>query len=354
MLLLESPTTITGYYYSRYGVHVLVGVVFPLEQFPHCCCFKSSVVSSPPHSVSSDSPHLAVSLTSTLDNADHESGSDDRGTEVPSSSSPLLVAAPTRRRGSSLETTPPIEMRSSFTNWQQTRVPYLIACSDLIRSVGSGMTVKFFPLFFKNDLGFLPDQLCLLFLIYAICIGLFMTIAELIARRTGRGLASFLYSLGGVVLLFWMCVEKRVWVLLLVFVLRGALQNANYPIDRSLIMDYTKNTDRGKWNAVESFTSMTWSGSAVIGGVLADSHDYRYAFRLTGFVYLVALLVYFPVILIQHDDCVGGGRVVVVCEYTTTHTSSSNITDDYEEDADLLVVGDVNRYHQLSPSRREQ
>eukprot|EP00922_Rhytidocystis_sp_ex-Travisia-forbesii_P025868 GHVS01037947.1.p1 GENE.GHVS01037947.1~~GHVS01037947.1.p1 ORF type:complete len:490 (-),score=89.01 GHVS01037947.1:111-1580(-) len=165
--------------------------------------------------------------------------------------------------------------RPQLSQWQS-RVPYFIAMSDLIRCVGSGMTVKFFPLFFKNDLGFLPDQVCLLFLLYAISIGVFTTMAEVIAARTGRSIASLLYSLAGVALLFWMCVETRLWLLLVVFVTRGALHNANHPIDRSLIMDYSDTKHRSRWNAVESFVSMTWSASAVLGGFLVDKHGYSH------------------------------------------------------------------------------
>merc|ERR1712032_920545 len=55
---------------------------------------------------------------------------------------------------------------------------------------------------------------------------------------------------------------------------------------------------RGLWNAVENFTSMTWSGSAFIGGVLADSHDYRFTFLITAFVYAFGCTIYSSLLLI--------------------------------------------------------
>eukprot|EP00921_Rhytidocystis_pertsovi_P023135 GHVQ01036883.1.p1 GENE.GHVQ01036883.1~~GHVQ01036883.1.p1 ORF type:complete len:1027 (+),score=154.22 GHVQ01036883.1:292-3372(+) len=83
----------------------------------------------------------------------------------------------------------------SMTQWQRL-IPYIVALSDFVRCVGSGMTVKFFPLFFKNDYGFLPDQICFLLLVYAVVTGLFMAVAERLANIIGTViLCSFFMSL---------------------------------------------------------------------------------------------------------------------------------------------------------------
>jgi MFS-type transporter involved in bile tolerance (Atg22 family) len=41
---------------------------------------------------------------------------------------------------------------------------------------------------------------------------------------------------------------------------------------------------------------MTWSGSAVIGGYLMDSYDYRYTFTITAWIYLVAVGLRIPLL----------------------------------------------------------
>eukprot|EP00922_Rhytidocystis_sp_ex-Travisia-forbesii_P043550 GHVS01064957.1.p1 GENE.GHVS01064957.1~~GHVS01064957.1.p1 ORF type:complete len:108 (+),score=9.83 GHVS01064957.1:45-326(+) len=68
--------------------------------------------------------------------------------------------------------------------------------------------------------------------------------------------------IAGILSLVAMVYVQDIRVLLVVFLLRGSFSNAVYPIDRSIIMDYVSSKHRGKWNAVESLTSMTWSGSA--------------------------------------------------------------------------------------------
>ncbi len=91
-------------------------------------------------------------------------------------------------------------------------------------------------------------------------------------------------------------IHKPLWLLLLVFMVRGGLANAVAPLDKSILTDYTPSTQRGLWNALESFSSMTWSGSAFIGGILSDKQDYRITFKYTGFLYLTACLIYSPLL----------------------------------------------------------
>lgn len=65
-------------------------------------------------------------------------------------------------------------------------IPFLVAASDIVRAFGAGMTVKFFPLFFKEDYGFQPVDLCFLGAVYAVSIGLFMLIGERLGHALGK------------------------------------------------------------------------------------------------------------------------------------------------------------------------
>jgi len=177
-------------------------------------------------------------------------------------------------------------------------IPYIVAFCDFIMCIGAGMTVKYFPLFFKNDYGFTPMHVCILTAIYPPCIGLWMQLAQKLSTKMGRAHASLMWQLAGCTCLFLMSQVYHLPSLIVLFLVRGAFQNACNPLDRSILMDYTPSKHRGKWNAVESLTMMTWSGSAFIGGMLADSHDYRYTFMITAFIYLFALAVYSPLIVL--------------------------------------------------------
>jgi hypothetical protein len=63
-------------------------------------------------------------------------------------------------------------------------------------------------------------------------------------------------------------------------------------------MDFVPSDQRGRWNSIESISAMTWSGSAVIGGYLMDSHDYRFTFVITGWIYLVACCLRTPLLFL--------------------------------------------------------
>lgn len=175
-------------------------------------------------------------------------------------------------------------------------VPYMICLNDIITCIGAGMTVKFFPLFFKNDYGMSPVDIQTLFCIYCLAFALFTWLCEKVASRIGRVQSSMIFSLSGVACLFSLAYLESLPLVILVFIFRGALQNSIYPIDRSIIMDFVPSDERGRWNSIESISAMTWSGSAVIGGYLMDSHDYRYTFVITAWIYLIACVFRIPLL----------------------------------------------------------
>jgi len=187
------------------------------------------------------------------------------------------------------------EASGAYCNMRYARVvPWLICTLDVVTAIGAGMTVKFFPLFFKEDYGLNPGQIQLLFAVYGLSFGFFTWLCEKAAARMGRVQAGLLFAMSGVLCLYLLAYLRWLPFVLVVFVIRGALANAIYPIDRSILMDFVPSSERGRWNAAESISSMSWSGSAVIGGYLMDAYDYRQTFVITACIYLVAALMRIP------------------------------------------------------------
>jgi len=175
-------------------------------------------------------------------------------------------------------------------------VPVLLALTDFISCIGAGMTVKFFNLFFIQDHQFSPVAISLLQTAYPLVIALFMKFTERLAKPLGRPQASLSFFSANVLCLFLLGEVTWLPFLLVIFMVRGGCANSTLPIDRSILMDYTPSTQRGMWNAIQSLASMTWSGSAFLGGLLSDSHDYRYTFVITSLVYACACVVYTPLL----------------------------------------------------------
>merc|ERR1712129_436992 len=87
-------------------------------------------------------------------------------------------------------------------------------------------------------------------------------------------------------------------IALIAYFVRSGLANASYPYNKSIMFDFTPSSQRGRWNAVETLCGSIWSGSAFIGGYMADHYDYRFTFLVTAGVYSVAALIYSPLLAI--------------------------------------------------------
>ncbi|CAE7688457.1 unnamed protein product [Symbiodinium necroappetens] len=141
---------------------------------------------------------------------------------------------------------------------------------SLVTAIGAGMTVKFFPLFFRVDYHFTPLEVCILSCVYPLCISAMV---------------------GSLVLV------------LPLYLLRGALMNARGPIVRSMIMDLVTSDLRGRWNSIQSLSGFTWSGSAALGGYLADyAGDYRFTFIVTALIYTASFFIGLPLYFIYPAD----------------------------------------------------
>eukprot|EP01068_Selenidium_serpulae_P010029 Selendium_serpulae@DN5375_c0_g1_i1.p1 len=180
--------------------------------------------------------------------------------------------------------------------------PLIIACTDVFRAIGSGMSVRFFTLFFINDYGFSPVQTSALSMFYLLGIACLTDMANKVSKRIGRAEASISFQAIGIILLIALVKLRNIYIVVIVFLLRGAFANGCSTIDRAMVSDYTKTSQRGKYNAIESINSVTWCGSAVIGGIISDKTDYRFSFVVTAGVYTIGLLFYCPVLFLLPQD----------------------------------------------------
>jgi len=55
------------------------------------------------------------------------------------------------------------------TTTSSSKVPYVIAVADFAQCIGAGMTFKYFNLFFIQDFGFGPTEICALQIVYPLC-----------------------------------------------------------------------------------------------------------------------------------------------------------------------------------------
>ena len=90
-------------------------------------------------------------------------------------------------------------------------VPYVLFASEILFALGSGMTVKFFPLFFINDLHLSPVSVQIIYLILPLLMAALNGIGEKVAKCIGRIPTSVLFKLCGLACLVTMALIKD-WV----------------------------------------------------------------------------------------------------------------------------------------------
>ena len=88
-------------------------------------------------------------------------------------------------RGSEMSE-PSLTSKSDELNPYSRRVPVIIACSDLISGLASGMSIRFFPIFFLDNLSMSPITVQLQYLVSPLIIVWLSKRAQRLSKRLGR------------------------------------------------------------------------------------------------------------------------------------------------------------------------
>jgi len=177
--------------------------------------------------------------------------------------------------------------------------------STTITAIGAGMTVKFFPLFFRFEYGFQPIHLCLLSFTYPLAMAAMQRVCLQVSVCFGRLQAMIIFHFLGTACLYALAAAQPIHVVLPLYYLRGALMNAKTPISSAVTMDLVTTDMRGRWAAMQSIAGFSWSGSAFIGGWVAQAHGYRASFAVTATVYAFAGLLIVPLLFIYPNETEG-------------------------------------------------
>jgi MFS family permease len=202
-------------------------------------------------------------------------------------------------------------MRSSMcrTSLGKAAIPYVLFLSSLIVSLGSGASVKYFPLFFK-ELGLGSAAVQSIFLAVPVFISAFSFLATQLSKKIGRVETTVLSDVIGTSLLYAMnCLSRdvqrnsdeqdtlwfknphRVILITAVYLFRTGIINSCYPLLESILMDNVPSNQRARWKSLESIASFGWTGSALIGGILSDEHSYQFTFTITAAMQLSGGLI---------------------------------------------------------------
>jgi len=176
---------------------------------------------------------------------------------------------------------------------QKKHIPWICFINNLIVAIGSGMTVKYFPLFFKETCHYSPSQVQLVYIAVPISMATLSGIGTFISKYIGRIPTILLVRAIGIGLLVSMSYgvgRVKPDVLAVIYVLRTGLMNAIYPLEESILMDSVPENTRARWKGIESISQFGWCGSAVLGGILSDRYSYSFVFLITAILQLFGSL----------------------------------------------------------------
>lgn len=189
---------------------------------------------------------------------------------------------------------------AGLTPGRKMLIAILLELSCVVTAIGSGMTFKFWPLFFMGDFDFSPSGVCAMTLSIWLAIAVCAQIAKPMAWVLGVMPTVVLTFYAGTAALFAISSKlcSSVYITIPLVLARNALMNMGGPLIQKTLMELVPEKHRGKWASLSSLIRMTWSGSAFLGGWLSDRHDYRFAFFITACVHCASGAILFLCMLL--------------------------------------------------------
>ena len=176
-------------------------------------------------------------------------------------------------------------------------IPFILVGCNIIIGLGAGMTVKFFTIFFMEIYSMSPIMVQVISGITSIATGFSGLIAQHFSKAKGRPQIIFIVQGIATICLVIIATYPPIWILIIVFIMRGSLMNASQPLSRSILMDFVPKKKRGKWNSLEALAwGLFWNMSAVFGGyIIGPTNNFRLNFLVTSVIYVIGTI---PMILL--------------------------------------------------------
>lgn len=247
------------------------------------------------------------------------------------------------------------ESHPTWCGMTASRIPHIIIASDMISGLASGMTIKFFPLYFAKEVYLRPVSVQTIYIALPFFMIVVSKAGQKLSKRLGRVTTSILMSyIGSAALIglfavefyaqwgcydcpqqhgttqmqctnntraedgvpecMWTsdhdswtcepidCVLRDKWYVALGLYFFSTFQHCCRPLKKSILMDYTTKKTRGRWNSLDSVTRFGWSGSAVLGGYLIQNYSYGLTFLVTAFAQIVSATMLFALIPLMGSD----------------------------------------------------
>ncbi len=176
-----------------------------------------------------------------------------------------------------------------------TFVPTILFIAELVIVTGSGMTVKFWPLFLKDECNLSMQTIQILLIIVILEIILFQYLAQIIAKKCGRIYTVFMLNIMGIIaqtILGLLPSYDNQWLIGFLYTFRFSIMNSAGPLMNSALMDIVPKNHRARWESLYSIITLGWCGSSFLGGFINDKMDYSSTFLITSGCHFIGNCIY--------------------------------------------------------------
>lgn len=187
-------------------------------------------------------------------------------------------------------------------------IPTFIATADVLGGLGAGLSIRYFPIFFLENLQMRPESVQITFICSAITIAILSQLAQHVGKKIGRIQTTVIFKWMGILFLIAMVLSYQsglpTYIICACFVLRTASINATGGLTRSVLMDEVPKNERAKWSSLEAVNMFSWAGSAIIGGIMVDKEGILANFYFTAlwqFISSLPLLYLFGKVRSEHS-----------------------------------------------------
>jgi MFS family permease len=173
-------------------------------------------------------------------------------------------------------------------------IPTLVTIADALSEIASGLSLRYFPIFFVDQLRLSPVQVQVLQMVTPFGSAILKKFARSLARRYGPSRVSAVFQWMFVLLLVSMVIfykqGRPVLLVCTLYIFHASMMNSTSALSRSIVSDAVPKEDMGKWNALEPLHMLLWSGSAILGGILVYFYGVLLNFYVSAGLQLLASL----------------------------------------------------------------
>lgn len=170
---------------------------------------------------------------------------------------------------------------------RENHIPLFIVLLGLIIGIGAGMTVRFFPVFFKEIYNLSPAVLNFMYFLNFVLTGLIGLIAVKSVKYIGKIESIILVQLIAILCLVIIAMIPPLIIVIPIFLFRGAFMNSSQPIKNAIVMDVVKKKNRGIYQSLETLSqNFFWSLSAGVGGFLLEYYNFSILYITTAIIYV--------------------------------------------------------------------